>query len=652
MKMKKNYFLFGLMMLAVAFFAMETSAQRIVDVAPGVGTLNTAINSDTTGTGDRVDENTIYRLERGNQAYYALLGSISNKGYPLTIIAADGDGAQPFLQPFDEGDGSSRAFRPKGDLTLKGLHVTNLDQLGGLNERMIRCSADDIRITLDSCWFDQEQTMFIRVDNSGQSFFITNCVISNIGQPKSPNNGRGIDDRGNDIDTIVIENSTWFNLTSRVIRDDGGTLNYARVNNNTFVNIGRMGVTFGPVGMVEMNNNLMINAGFIPRDIDNDEYVVLSVDSIAGVAPTVIMSNNSAYMDTTKMIAYLTDTTIIAPLLNPTLAAIMDDADDPNFNFNLEFTDGPPFNDSILIYMTDTDLDIANTPGWVVPDVPAGGNDIYHLDVYYDFGYVNSKAAVAGMGGAQLGDPRWMAEAGMFEMVDFEGYYDRAFWNQFANSGDAYENMAVIPNPDMTGNDSEGVMMFTVLDAADPWAGAWSDSPGKMEFTEEMHHMEMMVWKDVISNCGLKVEGGGDALELKVPNTLTGEWEVITFDFSAKIGETHTRLVFFPDFPDAREAGSVSYVDNIKMVTAPVGIKKYDDVSLSVYPNPANDQLNVQAKGMTSVTILDVLGKSVKSVQLQGVDRATLSVEDLSQGVYFITIEATGGSKTTKFLKK
>ncbi len=302
MKMKKNYFLFGLMMLSVAFFAMETSAQRIVDVAPGLGTLNTAINSDTTGTGDRVDENTTYRLERGNEAYYALLGSISNSGYPLTIIAADGDGAQPFLQPFDEGDGSSRAFRPKGDLTLKGLHVTNLDQLGGLNERMIRCSADDIRITLDDCWFDQEQTMLIRVDNSGQSFFITNCVISNIGQPKSPNNGRGIDDRGNDIDTIVIENSTWFNLTSRVIRDDGGTLNYARVINNTFANIGQRGITFGPVGMVEMNGNLMINAGFIPRDIDNDEYVVLSVDSIAGVAPTVIMSNISAYMDTTKMV--------------------------------------------------------------------------------------------------------------------------------------------------------------------------------------------------------------------------------------------------------------------------------------------------------------------------------------------------------------
>ena len=41
-----------------------------------------------------------------------------------------------------------------------------------------------------------------------------------------------------------------------------------------------------------------------------------------------------------------------------------------------------------------------------------------------------------------------------------------------------------------------GVMMFNILAGADPWAGAWSDANGNMEFTEDMHHMEMMVWKE------------------------------------------------------------------------------------------------------------------------------------------------------------
>ena len=114
--MKKNYF--GLCWyLWLLFISMNISAQRYVDVAPGIGTLNEAINGDTTATGERVDENTIYRLQRGQQAYYGLTGSISNSGWPLTIMAAEGDGAMPFLQPRDGGDGSSRAFRPQGDVT-------------------------------------------------------------------------------------------------------------------------------------------------------------------------------------------------------------------------------------------------------------------------------------------------------------------------------------------------------------------------------------------------------------------------------------------------------------------------------------------------------------------------------------------------------
>jgi len=407
--MKKNYYAFGLILLLVAFVAMDASAQRVVEVDPGVGTLNTAINGDTTALGERVDENTIYQLQRGDEAYYGLDGSLSNSKWHLTIVAADGDGARPFLQIRDEGDGLARPFRAKGDLTLRGLHIQSKDQFGGYHDHIIRASRDKISITLDDCWFDQSKQSFVRLDNDSMIIKINNCVVSNIGRPRSPNNGRGIDDRGSIIDTLIIENSTFFNLTSRVLRDDGGKLNYARLNGNTFANIGQMGITFGPAVMVEMKNNLMMNAGFIPKHIDEDEWVVLSVDSIGDVAPMVTMTNNSAYMDTTKMSMYLNDTTVVTPFMNPTLMAALEGSADPNFNFNVEFTDGAPFNDSILIYMFDDELDAANSADWVVPEVPAGGNDLYHLDVYYDFGYAHSGAALSAEDGMQLGDRRWDA---------------------------------------------------------------------------------------------------------------------------------------------------------------------------------------------------------------------------------------------------
>ncbi len=413
--MKKIYNAFGFIFLLLAFMAMNLNGQtRYVDVLPGLGTLTDTIKGDTTALGERIDpENTIYRLQRGDQAYYGLYGSISNKGYPLTIVAADGDGARPFLQPRVEDGESSRAFRPKGDITLKGLHVTNLDNLGGLNDRILRCDDDGIRVTLDECWFDQTSQSFIRVDDPDMSFFITNCVVSNIGEPVSPDNGRGIDDRGNDIDTIVIENCTFFNLTSRVIRDDGGIIKYAKFNNNTMVNVAQMGITFGPIDSLIVTNNISMNAGFLPKDDDNTEWYVFGADSIDGVAPYVLFTNNSAYLDTSMIVNYLNDTLTVTPIFNPTLAAAVAAAgnEDDNENWIFKFIDGPPFNDSILMYEYDPAYALGTAPGWVVPELPADGNGLYHTDVYYDFGWAHTLALTGATDGGQLGDRNWTASS-------------------------------------------------------------------------------------------------------------------------------------------------------------------------------------------------------------------------------------------------
>ena len=153
--MKKIYISLTLLMTLSFFGMMSLKAQRYVDVAPGIGTLNEAIASDTTANGERVDLNTVYRLERGANAYYLLSGSISFS-FPVTIEAAAGDGARPFLQPnVPDGGESSRAFRPKANLTLRGLHVSNEDNLGGYPGRLIRASEDGITIIIDDCWLEK-----------------------------------------------------------------------------------------------------------------------------------------------------------------------------------------------------------------------------------------------------------------------------------------------------------------------------------------------------------------------------------------------------------------------------------------------------------------------------------------------------------------
>ena len=442
--MKKIYVFLGVLTIFIFTNSGSLNAQRYVDVAPGIGTLNDAIAGDTTTTGERVDLNTIYRLQRGNEAYYLLTGSLSYD-FPVTIAAADGDGARPFLQPnVPDGGESSRAFRPKADLTIRGLHVSNEDNLGGYPGRLIRASEDGITIIIDDCWLEKDDQAVIRVDNPDMTIKITNSVLSNIGLPSSPDNGRGIDDRGNNIDTVIIENCTFYNLTSRIIRDDGGYIKYASFKNNTAVNIGQHGITFGKVGVLACQNNIFMNAGFMP--VVNNSNFIVSVDSLNGSLPeitqSVDISNNSFWIDTSMIEGFFNDTTAIITMFNPDAEAFIAEkgTEATNFIEKVSFTDAPPFNDSIVIYSFDPAFDIVNAPDWAEPPVPTvgeGGNGIYHLVVPYDFSYRSTAAYTGGVDGTPLGDPNW--EAGVSV-----GIYNRT------ESGN---NFNIYPNP-VNGNSS------------------------------------------------------------------------------------------------------------------------------------------------------------------------------------------------------
>ncbi len=130
--MKKFFFLLLSVSLSLSYCSIDSMAQTYMDVEPGVGTLNDAIANDIRAESDRN-----YRLKRGDEAYYLLTGSISNIGYHLTIVAEDSTGGRPFLRPLTPRGESLRPFRPKGDLTLKGLHITGIDDLDGFPLRII-----------------------------------------------------------------------------------------------------------------------------------------------------------------------------------------------------------------------------------------------------------------------------------------------------------------------------------------------------------------------------------------------------------------------------------------------------------------------------------------------------------------------------------
>jgi len=407
--MAKSYkFLIPLCFILLIGLTNNVQSQvRYVDVTPGFGTLNTAIDGDTTATGERVDDATIYRLER--DGIYLLNGSIVNDGYPIIIEAAEGDGARPKLIPaVPTGGESSRPFRPKGNLTLKGLYVTGEDELGALTTRMIRVSEEDLTIIIDDCHLDKDGQSCFRLDDDGTKLFITNSIISNIGIPLNPNNGRGIDDRGNDIDTLVMHDNTFYNITSRVLRDDGGIINYAGIIHNTFFNIGQFVMSFGEVVDLDFRDNLVMNGGFYGRNTNevegnslasaNAQWIQLKdlgQDLIdAGKVQTVNISHNNFYLDPAYSAVY-PDSIEVVPVLD-SLAAFwveLNGTGATNIEEAVTFTNAPAVQTEII---TTFWVDPATAPPWDLTNLP------------FDFEYPTAAASyTASSEGLPLGALTW-----------------------------------------------------------------------------------------------------------------------------------------------------------------------------------------------------------------------------------------------------
>jgi hypothetical protein len=73
--------------------------------------------------------------------------------------------------------------------------------------------------------------------------------------------------------------------------------------------------------------------------------------------------------------------------------------------------------------------------------------------------------------------------------------------------------------------------------------------------------------------------------------------------------------------------------------------------SLSLYPNPSNDILNVRMDNSNenySITLTDMLGKSVMSTTLRGSELTTINTSNLSEGLYLMTVTNEISVYTTK----
>jgi hypothetical protein len=152
--------------------------------------------------------------------------------------------------------------------------------------------------------------------------------------------------------------------------------------------------------------------------------------------------------------------------------------------------------------------------------------------------------------------------------IDFEPAGTGSGWSWTAS--DNAPSFMEISNPVSGGiNTSATVVEFIAYTTDQNWALCWTDDDGEFTFDATNSTVKIMVYKPTISNVAIKFEGLSPAIEINVANTVVNQWEELTFDFSAQIGNTYSKLIIIPDFVTPyvtgqdRTTNNTLYFDNI-----------------------------------------------------------------------------------------
>jgi hypothetical protein len=229
------------------------------------------------------------------------------------------------------------------------------------------------------------------------------------------------------------------------------------------------------------------------------------------------------------------------------------------------------------------------------------------------------------------------------EYITFETGNKLWNWDTWGNKNDP-SPFKIVNNPSKAGiNTSENAGRFICHAGSNAWAGMNIHNAVAMTITEANKYMFMDVYKPDISKTVISLQNGTTVAEFdSYPyNSVTNQWETLTFDLSAAVGQTYFKFVIQPDLvaSDPRTDSAVVYIDNIRW--APItAVPVRSATSVRVYPNPANSFLHVEGFPEKAVIqIYDPAGRILRSIN-SCTSSVTIDITDLKSGLYFISTGA------------
>jgi hypothetical protein len=138
-------------------------------------------------------------------------------------------------------------------------------------------------------------------------------------------------------------------------------------------------------------------------------------------------------------------------------------------------------------------------------------------------------------------------------------------------------------------------------------------------------------------------------------------WDTLTFDFSnpapnplaLNFANTYDVVSVFFNFNVVPAATETYYLDNVSFGNLTTGITEYrSNPTFSVYPNPANDFVTIDAsllENLNQVVVTNSIGQVVLQKNASAIDNK-IDVANLKNGVYFMILNSESERKTSKFV--
>ena len=330
--------------------AVGASGQRIVDIPvsadPTMPTdISPIIMGDTMPTGERMDNNTIYRLANGG-VYTTTFRLVNTPDWTLHIEAVDLEATdqinKPVITRTPNAEGAYQpVMHPQGDVTLRNLWIISGETGPGEqhNWGQIRFFGAKSTVIVEDCVIEKDRGGFLQFRADSIKCYVNNCVFRNGGNRFIlEGNGRGIDSRQFAMDTLIVQNSVIHNIVDRVFRSLGNVTphNYIEFNHNTIFNqFGRHGgFVMEQTHNFVFTNNLWINPNMLgasPRyadeqnNPDNEVNKLFTLDTLVSPTNVTISNNNIFWTDDVRAIWAKHDTVTQPPVFSTLIQEAMGD---------------------------------------------------------------------------------------------------------------------------------------------------------------------------------------------------------------------------------------------------------------------------------------------------------------------------------------